>query len=81
MTKDILDDATLQARYEAAKTDYARVQWQRNGEVTALHTLLAGYAETMDGMPIMKVAARAAQLFCIAAAFIIPVLLFLVVGF
>jgi hypothetical protein len=81
MTKDTPDQATLQARYEAAKENYARVQWQRNGEVTALHTVLAGYAETMDGMRMMKLASRAAQLFCIAAAFIIPVLLFVAVGF
>lgn len=70
-----LDEATLRARYEAGVRAHKRGQQQRVGETAALMMAVEAYDEAVSGRRLAK-AAHAAQLFCIAAAFIIPNLLF-----
>lgn len=71
-----LDEATLRARYEAGVKAHKRQQQQRRGEVTALVIAVSTYDEIARNRRVEKMA-HAAQLFCIAAAFVIPNLLFM----
>lgn len=71
-----LDEATLRARYEEGVRLHRRQQQQRRGEVAALAIAVSSYDEIARTRRMEKMA-HAAQLFCIAAAFIIPNLLFM----
>ncbi len=75
-----LDEATLRARYDAGVKAHNRQKKQRVGETGALMLAAAVFDETMADKRMAK-AAHAAQLFCIAAAFILPNLLFILYAF
>ena len=72
-----LDEATLRARYDAGVKAHKRQQQQRRGEVAALAIAVSSYDEIARSRRMEKMA-HSAQLFCIAAAFVIPNLLFMV---
>ncbi len=71
---------TLRARYDAAKLRHVRKHRQAQGGTQALGIVLEGFAETMDSSKPAKLAAHYAQLFCIAFAFITPVVLMLTIA-
>ena len=74
-------DEAMRARYKALK---ARVEHNlriEEGQAEALPFLAQVYGDTLNRRPMLKSATDWAQRFCIIAAGVIPILLFLRVAF
>ncbi len=74
--EDVSEEA-LRTRYRRLRGEIERVQEIETGQAAALHFAAYAYGETLEHTPLMQRATHAAQLFCIAAAGIVPILLFL----
>jgi hypothetical protein len=75
-----LDDATLRARYEAGVQAHNRIRARKIRDGAVVMGAVTVYGESVK-VPRMAKLANYAQLFCIAALFVIPNLLFIAYAF